>query len=94
MGEEKIIKSSKKSNNCCCHTRLHFTKENICIQNLKPNHYEEDLLEDVKTPQSDFVKSIIDSRFPIKENERQFIKISDCDFGKILKDITNDLSLK
>lgn len=92
--QEGIIKSSRKANSTCCLTGIHFTKEDICIMQLKPNHYEEDSIEENKKPQSDFVKSIMASRFPFKEDECKHEKVADSEFSRILKDITNDLSLK
>lgn len=94
MADNKILKSSNEEKNGCCHTAVHFTTQNICIQALRPNHYEEDLHEQEKAPQSEFVKSIIGLRQEEPIEKLLLPNISDCDFNKILEDITNGLSLK
>ncbi|KAI5169796.1 hypothetical protein PAEPH01_1004 [Pancytospora epiphaga] len=45
----------------CCYTKVHFTEKNICIQDLKPSHYEGSFLEARNEPPSLFVSSILES---------------------------------
>lgn len=84
---------SKVAEDPCCFTGVHFTDQDICIQSLRPNHYEEHFIGEGNRPLSEFVKSIIDTRCPLDQEEWETAKDVEesCSLNSILKDITNDL---
>lgn len=50
-----------KDINCQCHTKVHFTSQNICIQDLQPAHYDGSHPSSEKEALSPFVMSILGS---------------------------------
>ena len=48
MGTRNIAVLSAKNGaaGCACFSKMHFSDDNVCIQDLRPNHYEGDGLSD------------------------------------------------
>lgn len=52
---------------CHCVTKIHFTGESICIQDLRPNHYDAKFSSVTPVAESSFVKSILESLLPAEK---------------------------
>lgn len=58
---------------CGCFTKLHFTSKNVCIQDLRPNHYDPTFCGADAHRESKFVASIIESRFCRERADSDFL---------------------
>lgn len=73
----------------CCIIGRH-SRDDICIQSLKPFHYTSEDENNGKIDKSDFVNSIINCR----EEPLDFGDSFNCNISSILRSIANDLKLK
>ena len=70
---EDLKKSNEENKLCSCILKLHFTDQNICIQNLKPNHYESGFEDVLDENRSEFIKSILEGMKQRNGEEIEFL---------------------
>lgn len=58
---------------CQCFTKLHFTNKNICIQDLRPNHYDSTFCGIDIQKESKFVTNIMESKFYRERTNNDFL---------------------
>lgn len=92
MKEEstKNVQNNKKQK-CCC-TGLHFTKNNVCIQSLRPFHTKKISNKKETEPQSEFCKAIIEARN--EPDNLEFEEISKLDIMDIMNEFASSFNIK
>lgn len=76
----------------CCATGLHFTKNDVCIQSIRP--FKTRSLNNKEAPefQSEFCRSILESR--IEPDVSEFEEMCKVDIEDVLNDFASTFNMK